>query len=183
MRRLVQRHHGNLPLETVESIWRVIISTFTYVQAPFSRPCRPFRRRRADARFRALPFRLHRAVRAAYGRVERRRGRHGIRRAISASFRLSRSPAPARGGRRSNSPPRRKSSRGCRLSNAPIIPPALPVFVVSRVAADAMVTETEVWSMRVSGWSAASVDTRCRARRRDRGARSRLRRRRPAGLH
>src|SRR5271165_784621 len=36
MRRLVQRHHGNLPLETVESIWRVIISTFTYVQAPFA---------------------------------------------------------------------------------------------------------------------------------------------------
>ena len=37
-------------------------------------------------------------------------------------------------------------------------PAALPVFVVSRVAADAMVTETEVWSVRVSGWSAASVD-------------------------
>src|SRR5437773_3748669 len=36
MRRLVQRHHGNLPLDTAESIWRVIISTFTYVQAPFS---------------------------------------------------------------------------------------------------------------------------------------------------
>src|SRR5208282_4280283 len=35
MRRLVERHHGNLPLETAESIWRVIISTFTYVQAPF----------------------------------------------------------------------------------------------------------------------------------------------------
>ena len=36
MRRVVQRHHGSLPLDTVESIWRVIISTFTYVQAPFS---------------------------------------------------------------------------------------------------------------------------------------------------
>ena len=36
MRRLVERHRGNLPLDTVESIWRVIISTFTYVQAPFS---------------------------------------------------------------------------------------------------------------------------------------------------
>jgi chorismate mutase-like protein len=36
MRRLVQRHEGILPLDTVESIWRVIISTFTYVQAPFS---------------------------------------------------------------------------------------------------------------------------------------------------
>src|SRR5215470_17128204 len=36
MRRLVDRHSGILPLDTVESIWRVIISTFTYVQAPFS---------------------------------------------------------------------------------------------------------------------------------------------------
>ena len=35
MRRLVERHHGSLPLDTVESIWRVIIATFTYVQAPF----------------------------------------------------------------------------------------------------------------------------------------------------
>ncbi len=35
MRRLVERHHGMLPLDTVESIWRVIIATFTYVQAPF----------------------------------------------------------------------------------------------------------------------------------------------------
>src|SRR5512146_1667783 len=36
MRRLVQRHKGILPLDTAESIWRVIISTFTFVQAPFS---------------------------------------------------------------------------------------------------------------------------------------------------
>src|SRR5262249_61731931 len=36
MRRLVDRHAGILPLDTVESIWRGIISTFTYVQAPFS---------------------------------------------------------------------------------------------------------------------------------------------------
>src|SRR5256714_11907238 len=36
MRRLVERHHGILPLDTAESIWRVIIATFTYVQAPFS---------------------------------------------------------------------------------------------------------------------------------------------------
>src|SRR5262244_965197 len=36
MRRLVERHRGSLPLDTAEGIWRVIISTFTYVQAPFS---------------------------------------------------------------------------------------------------------------------------------------------------
>src|ERR1700721_2017325 len=36
MRELVRRHRGILPLDTIESIWRVIISTFTYVQAPFA---------------------------------------------------------------------------------------------------------------------------------------------------
>jgi chorismate mutase len=35
MRALVERHRGLLPLDTVEGIWRVIISTFTYVQAPY----------------------------------------------------------------------------------------------------------------------------------------------------
>src|SRR3954451_1695873 len=36
MRRLCERHRGTLPLDTAESIWRVIIATFTYVQSPFS---------------------------------------------------------------------------------------------------------------------------------------------------
>jgi hypothetical protein len=36
MRALAERHRGRLPLDTVESIWRVIISTFTYIQAPYS---------------------------------------------------------------------------------------------------------------------------------------------------
>src|SRR4249919_307583 len=35
MRRLVARHKGILPLDTAESILRVIIATFTYIQAPF----------------------------------------------------------------------------------------------------------------------------------------------------
>lgn len=36
MRVLAERHQGHLPFDTVESIWRVIISTFTYVQAPYA---------------------------------------------------------------------------------------------------------------------------------------------------
>jgi chorismate mutase len=36
MRALVSRHHGLLPLDTVESIWRIIISTFTFVQSNYS---------------------------------------------------------------------------------------------------------------------------------------------------
>src|SRR5262249_38734601 len=36
MRNLVLRHKGLLPLDTVEGIWRIIISTFTFVQANYS---------------------------------------------------------------------------------------------------------------------------------------------------
>ncbi len=35
MRRIADRHHGTLPLVTVEHLWREIISTFTYLQAPY----------------------------------------------------------------------------------------------------------------------------------------------------
>jgi hypothetical protein len=33
----------------------------------------------------------------------------------------------------------------------------LPVFVISRVTADAMATEAAVWSVRVSGWGAGAA--------------------------
>ncbi len=36
MRRLVERHEGLLPVDTVETIWRIIISTFTYVQSNYA---------------------------------------------------------------------------------------------------------------------------------------------------
>eukprot|EP01037_Dinobryon_pediforme_P007397 gene7397-7463_t len=36
MRDIVARHTGHLPVDTVESIWRIIISTFTYVQSHYS---------------------------------------------------------------------------------------------------------------------------------------------------
>ena len=35
MRHLAERHSGRLPLDTVEGIWRIIISTFTYVQSAY----------------------------------------------------------------------------------------------------------------------------------------------------
>src|SRR5271156_1939890 len=35
LRAIVERHSGRLPVDTVEGIWRIIISTFTYVQAPY----------------------------------------------------------------------------------------------------------------------------------------------------
>ncbi len=36
LRAIVERHAGRLPVDTVEGIWRIIISTFTYVQSPYT---------------------------------------------------------------------------------------------------------------------------------------------------
>jgi hypothetical protein len=38
-------------------------------------------------------------------------------------------------------------------------PAGLPVFVVSRAAAEAMVKDVEVWSVRVAGWTADAAKT------------------------
>ena len=157
MRRLVQRHHGNLPLDTVESIWRVIIATFPTCRRPsLPMPTFPPAMRRC-----AIPPAFISALRcrgAACGGGERRGGGDGIDRRSwpGAGVRhRGRGPMVDRVGVRH----RPKDHRPAALCRTRRPPSWSPVFVISRVAADAMVTETEVWSMRVSGWSAMSVDS------------------------
>ncbi|MCK7475398.1 MAG: chorismate mutase [Rhodopseudomonas palustris] len=151
MRRLVQRHHGILPLDTVESIWRVIIATFTYVQAPFAcmPTCRSANRRCAIPRasISASPCRScpHFSAAAAVEAVAHSKGDLAL---VSATS--GRTPwwieLEAAGALKI-------------IARLPFVeradhPAALPVFVVSRVADSAMVTEVETWSVRVSGWNA-----------------------------
>ena len=103
-------------------------------------------------------------------------------RATLVWYRPSRWRAAALGGARWSSMPRRRSSRGCRSSTAPIIRPPLPVFVISRAAADAMVTRgrgLEHPGRRLEHRGGARTWS---ARRGDRGARPRFRRRGTAGL-
>jgi chorismate mutase len=157
MRRLVDRHHGTLPLDTVESIWRVIISTFTYVQAPFSVHAdlsAGDALMRDSARFHfgfTVPFVPHMGAASIVEAVSESKGDLGLIPAFATAgsgpwwTALEFTVAPKI------------------IARLPFVeradhPAAMPVFVVSRVAADAMVTETEMWSMRVSGWSAAAVD-------------------------
>ena len=158
MRRLVQRHHGSLPLDTVESIWRVIISTFTYVQAPFSVHAdlsAGDALMRDSARFHfgfTVPFVPHMGAASVVEAVSESKGDLGL------------VPAFATAGAGPWWPALEFSSAPKIIARLPFVeradhPAALPVFVVSRAAADAMVTETEVWSMRVSGWSATPVDS------------------------
>ena len=152
MRRLVERHRGILPLDTVESIWRVIISTFTYVQAPFSVHADISlgeSAMRDSARFHfgfTVPYISHFSAPAAVeAAVANSKGDLAL---VSATS--SRTPwwiaLEADGAPKI-------------IARLPFVeradhPAALPVFVVSRVADSAMVTEVEMWSVRVSGWNA-----------------------------
>jgi chorismate mutase len=156
MRRLVARHHGILPLDTVESIWRVIISTFTYVQAPFAVHAdlsAGDALMRDSARFHfgfTVPFEPHLGASSVVEAVSESRGDLGL------------VPAFAVAGAGPWWPALEFASAPKIIARLPFVeranhPAALPVFVISRVAADAMVTETEVWSLRVSGWNAAAV--------------------------
>jgi chorismate mutase len=154
MRRLVQRHRGILPLDTVESIWRVIISTFTYVQAPFSVHADVAAGEaliRDSARFHfgfTVPYLAHFSAGAVVDAVAASKGDLGL---VSATT----SRAPWWLGLEAKAAPKI-------IARLPFVeradhPAALPVFVISRVADDAMVTEVETWSIRVAGWNAATA--------------------------
>jgi chorismate mutase len=158
MKRLVERHHGSLPLDTVESIWRVIISTFTFVQAPFSVHAdlsAGDALMRDSARFHfgfTAPFEPHMGAASVVEAVSESKGDLGL------------VPAFATAGAGAWWTALEFDAAPKIIARLPFVeradhPAALPVFVVSRVAADAVVTETEVWSMRVSGWRATSVNT------------------------
>lgn len=151
MKRLVQRHRGILPLDTVESIWRVIIATFTYVQAPFSvhADLSPGESAMRDsARFHfgfTVPFVAHFSAAAAVEAVAKSKGDLAL---VSAT-----------GGRTPWWLPLEAAGAPKIIARLPFVeradhPAALPVFVISRVADDAMVTDVEMWSIRVSGWGA-----------------------------
>jgi len=153
MRRLVQRHKGILPLDTVESIWRVIIATFTFVQSPFSVHAdlsAGDALMRDSARFHfgfTVPFIAHMGASGVVAAVSESKGDLGLVPAIAV---------PGAGAWWSalefDAAPKI-------IARLPFVeradhPAALPVFVLSRVAADAMATEAAVWSIRVSGWGA-----------------------------
>src|SRR5271155_426721 len=157
MRRLVQRHHGSLPLDTAESIWRVIISTFTFVQAPFSVHAdlsAGDALMRDSARFHfgfTVPFVPHMGAASVVAAVSKSKGDLGLVPAFATA-----GAGPWWAALEFDAAPKI-------IARLPFVeradhPAAMPVFVVSRVAADAMVTETEVWSVRVSGWNASHVD-------------------------
>src|SRR5256885_7793073 len=137
MRRLVERHHGILPLDTAESIWRVIIATFTFVQSHYSVHAdltAGDAAMRDTARFHfgfTVPFVPHMGAAGVVAAVAGSRGDLGLVPAFAAVgagawwTALEFDTAPKI------------------IARLPFVqradhPAAMPVFVVSRAAADAM---------------------------------------------
>ncbi len=156
MRRLVKRHAGILPLDTAESIWRVIISTFTYVQAPFSVHAdlsAGDALMRDSARFHfgfTVPFVAHMGAAAVVAAVSDSKGDLGLVPAFAVA-----SAGAWWSALEFDAAPKI-------IARLPFVeradhPAALPVFVISRVAAEAMAVEAAMWSVRVSGWGPAAA--------------------------
>ncbi|HZE46396.1 MAG TPA: chorismate mutase [Xanthobacteraceae bacterium] len=156
MRRLVDRHRGILPLDTVESIWRVIIATFTYVQSPFSVHAdlsTGDAAMRDSARFHfgfTVPFVPHMGAASVVAAVSESKGDLGL------------VPAFAMAGAGAWWSALEFDTAPKIIARLPFVeradhPAAVPVFVVSRAAPDAMVKEVETWSVRVAGWNASAA--------------------------
>src|SRR5436305_506334 len=152
MKRLVERHRGLLPLDTVESIWRVIIATFTYVQAPFSvhadlSPSEAAVRDTARFHFGfTVPFVTHMGASGVVAAVAASRGDLGLVPAASAAgawwTALEGDDGPKI------------------IARLPFVeradhPAGFPVLAIARPNPDALVTDVENWSVRLSGWGRA----------------------------
>ena len=151
MRALAARHAGLLPLDTAEGIWRVIIATFTYVQAPFavhadvSGGDAPMR---DTARFHfgfSVPYRPHESAAAVIAAVAAARGDLGI-------FRLDQGVSAGAWWRDLVGDRRPKVIARLPFIERPGHPAGTPVFVVSKPLADAAVRDVVLYAASFERW-------------------------------
>jgi chorismate mutase len=149
MRRLVERHRGILPLDTAESIWRVIIATFTYVQAPFRVHVdlsAGEAAMRDSERFHfgfTVPLVGHIGATGVVANVGASKGDLGL---VSATAGGSAWWSALEGD---HAP---KIIARLPFVERPDHPAGLPVFAIARPHPDAIIPEVTIWSLRVSGW-------------------------------
>src|SRR5215831_9042971 len=150
VRRLVERHRGILPLDTAESIWRVIIATFTYVQAPF----------RVHADLSAGEAAMRDSERFHFGftvPLVGHVGAAGVVAAVAAST-GDLGLVPATGGGSAWWGTLEGEDAPKIIARLPFVeradhPAGLPVFAIARPHPDAVVRDVAMWSMKVSGWT------------------------------
>jgi len=151
MRALAERHEGLLPLDTVEGIWRVIIATFTYVQAPYavhadiSGGDAPMR---DSSRFHfgfTVPFLSHPSATAVIEAVARSRGDLGM-------FRLDQGASSGAWWRILTEPDSPKIIARLPFIERPGHPAGTPVFVISKPLADAAVRDVVLYAAQFERW-------------------------------
>jgi chorismate mutase len=151
MRALAERHRGLLPVDTVESIWRVIIATFTYVQAPYavhadvSAGDAPMR---DSARFHfgfTVPYHPRPSAAAVIQAVARSRGDLGI-------FRLDQGASAGAWWRELANGGTPKVIARLPFIERPDHPAGTPVFIISKPLADAAVRDVVLYAARLERW-------------------------------
>jgi chorismate mutase len=156
MRMLAARHEGLLPLDTVEGIWRVIIATFTYVQAPFSvhadisggdAPMRD------SARFHfgfTVPYVAHATASDVIETVASSRGDLGI-------FRLDQGASAGAWWRSLIGAGRPRIIARLPFIERPDHPAGTPVFVISQPLAEAAVRDEILYAITFERWNRAAA--------------------------
>jgi chorismate mutase len=151
MKALAERHQGLLPLDTVESIWRVIIGTFTYVQSHYSvhadvsagdAPMRD------TARFHfgfTVPYITHPSAAAVIEAVASSRGDLGI-------FRLDQGATSGAWWRTLADKRRPKIIARLPFIERPDHPAGTPVFVISKPLTDAAVRDVVLYAAQFERW-------------------------------
>jgi chorismate mutase len=151
MRRFASRHKGILPLDTVEGIWRIIISTFTYVQSNYSvhadisggdaemRDC---------CRFHfgfTVPYRVHQGAGAVIEAVAKSNGDLGLVRVDGGAaagawwMRLAEEAAP-------------KIIARLPFVERPDHPAGMPLFAIAQPLNDAAVREVVLYAVSLERW-------------------------------
>jgi chorismate mutase len=161
MRRLVERHKGILPLDTVESIWRIIISTFTFVQANYSvhadisggdaqmRDC---------CRFHfgfTVPYVPHKDVAAVVEAVSAASGDLGL-------VPVAADPASGAWWRHLTAPAAPKIIARLPFVERPDHPAATPLFVIAKPVADGAARDSVLYAATLTRWRdgfEAALDT------------------------
>lgn len=158
MRRLVQRHTGLLPLDTIESIWRTIIGTFTYVQSNYSvhvDVSAGDAAMRDSARFHfgfTAPYVPHHGPQAVIDAVEGSVGDLGL-------LRVAGGVGDGAWWSRLTDPVAPKIIARLPFVDRPDHPAGIPLFVVSKPLAEAAATDVQLFAARLDRWRDALPDS------------------------
>jgi chorismate mutase len=151
MRRLAERHTGLLPLDTVESIWRIIIATFTYVQSNYSVHADISggdAAMRDTERFHfgfTVPYIPHHGAAGVIEAVARSAGDLGM-------FRVDGGVTSGPWWTRLVPPDAPKIIARLPFVERPDHPAGMPVFVIAKPLADAAAREIVLYSIQLERW-------------------------------